>query len=66
MIPPTIVGNTLHWFESTPVTTDADGNASFTNEYPGTPLVDVVTATATNTTTGDTSEFSQPVEVEHR
>ncbi|MBX9579112.1 MAG: right-handed parallel beta-helix repeat-containing protein [Gemmataceae bacterium] len=47
------------------VTTDAAGNAAFT--APSYPLLageTVLTATATNTATGDTSEFSNPVLVE--
>jgi hypothetical protein len=40
------------------VTTRADGTVSFTATVSAIPAGDVVTATATNLTTGDTSEFS--------
>jgi hypothetical protein len=42
------------------VTTGADGGASFTARVAAPPPGDFVTATATNLTTGDTSEFSAP------
>jgi hypothetical protein len=49
----------LYWAELVPaITTDADGNASFSIETNGGPPTDFLTATATNTATGDTSEFS--------
>lgn len=40
------------------IATDADGNANFACVFPGR-ISGQVSATATNTTTGDTSEFSQ-------
>jgi hypothetical protein len=40
------------------VTTDASGNASFTATTPVVPAGEVVSAPATNQSTGDTSEFS--------
>lgn len=43
------------------VTTDATGNASFAATTPAVPAGQFVTATATNRTTGDTSEFSEAV-----
>jgi hypothetical protein len=48
------------FFGSTSVTTDANGDASFTVDFFGTDtgIGDSITATATNMTTGDTSEFS--------
>lgn len=42
------------------VTTDASGNASFTFNSPGSLSGHSVVATATNRSTGDTSEFSRP------
>jgi hypothetical protein len=51
-------GNTL--LGSVTVTTDANGNASFAPTIPGAiALGNFVSATATNLSTGDTSEFSQ-------
>ena len=48
----------LNWADLVPaITTDADGNASFNIETNGGPPTDFLTATATNTVTGDTSEF---------
>ncbi|HZY87889.1 MAG TPA: hypothetical protein VFE78_23850 [Gemmataceae bacterium] len=43
---------------SVTVTTDAGGNASFSLSVAAVPAGDAVNATATNLTTGDTSEFS--------
>jgi CSLREA domain-containing protein len=50
------------WLEKG-VRTDANGNASFTFEEPD-PTTPIITATATNTATGDTSEFSEYVFVD--
>ncbi len=48
--------------DSTQVTTDGTGNASFDVSFAaGVVPGEFITATATNTTTGDTSEFSQAV-----
>jgi hypothetical protein len=46
---------------SKPVTTDADGNVSASLVFSGIPGGSYFTATATDTTTNDTSEFSQAV-----
>jgi hypothetical protein len=53
-------GEGAFFFGSTSVTTDANGDASFTADFFGTDtsIGDSITATATNMATGDTSEFS--------
>ena len=44
------------------VRTDANGHASFEYGVAGSPPMAFLTATATNTSTGDTSEYSKNVE----
>jgi parallel beta-helix repeat protein len=54
-----------YWADLIPdITTDAEGNASFSVETNSGPPTDFLTATATNTATGDTSEFSEYEEKE--
>lgn len=54
-------GEGRRFLGQTSVTTDASGNVSFTATTPRVAAEQVVTATATNETTGDTSEFSRTV-----
>jgi hypothetical protein len=49
--------------ETTTATTDANGDGSFTCASHVPAVGDEVSATATNTATGDSSEFSQNVAV---
>jgi hypothetical protein len=49
--------------QDTTVQTDANGDASFSCLSPVPQVGQAVTATATNKATGDTSEFSENVEV---
>ncbi|MCL4800525.1 MAG: tandem-95 repeat protein [Burkholderiales bacterium] len=61
---PSGYGEGERYLDYTTVTTDASGNATFDVIFPK-PVVlgEVVTATATNTATNDTSEFAQSVGV---
>jgi hypothetical protein len=59
---PSGYGQGQKWIGSTTVTTDANGNASFSyTPSGGVPGSLWITGTATNTQTGDTSEFSNAV-----
>jgi hypothetical protein len=55
---PSGAGEGKTFLGSTDVTTDGAGHATFSSSVPALPAGQAVTATATNSTTHDTSEFS--------